>query len=431
MTPTDGRGIRSVAVVLSGAGARGAYEAGVLSTLLPHLARAGVTPDLYVGTSAGAINAAVVASAAHLPPTEQAAAVVDLWRGIASADVFRPALRTAPITVGNWLGQLLRVPGVRLTSLLDTSPLRGTAARRVSWDQLRANVDAGRTALAIVTTSVANQRTVVFVDRRSTEDLPPSDDARPIDYMGTRITAEHILASAAIPVLFPAVRLEDPQVACGWHMDGGVRLNTPLKPALSLGADAVIVVGTHPVDHPASSSSGTADPRRPDVDDALVQLIDAALVDRMVEDVRTLTTVNELVEGGGQRTTGRRPLTVVPWLFFGPDERRTLGALAAASFDQRYGRRPGAWQTLRHPDLLLLGRLFGGDGPRRGDLMSYLFFDPGFLEAAIEQGQQDATAVLEAAPPGTVPWRTHGPGGTDGGGGSTPPSPLLPGSGKR
>jgi NTE family protein len=62
--------------------------------------------------------------------------------------------------------------------------------------------------------------------------------------------------------------------------------------------------------------------------------------------------------------------------------------------------------------------------------MSYLFFDPGFLEAAIEQGQQDATAVLEAAPPGTLPWRTHGPGGTDGGGDSTPPSPLLPGSGK-
>lgn len=414
MTATDDRGIRSVAVVLSGAGARGAYEAGVLSTLLPHLARAGITPDLYVGTSAGAINAAVAASAAHLPPTEQATAVLDVWRGIASADVFRPVLRTAPITVGHWLGQLLGVPGVRLFSLLDTSPLRETAARRVPWEQLRTNVDAGRTALAIVATSVANQRTVVFVDRRSTEDLPPSDDARPIDYTATRITAEHVLASAAIPVLFPAVWLDDPQVASGWHMDGGVRLNTPLKPALSLGADAVIVLGTHPVDHPASSPTGTADLRRPDVDDALVQLLDAALVDRMVEDVQTLTTVNVLVEGGGQRTSGRRPLTVVPWLFFGPDERRTLGALAAASFDQRYGRRPGTWQTLRHPDLLLLGRLLGGTGPRRGDLMSYLFFDPGFLQAAIEQGQQDASTVLTGAAPGTLPWRTRGVPGTGG-----------------
>ena len=86
MTPSDEPGIRSVAVVLAGAGARGAYEAGVMSVVLPHLDGAGLTPDLYVGTSAGAINATVLASAAHLPPPEQATALLTMWRGIANVE---------------------------------------------------------------------------------------------------------------------------------------------------------------------------------------------------------------------------------------------------------------------------------------------------------------------------------------------------------
>jgi NTE family protein len=192
-----------------------------------------------------------------------------------------------------------------------------------------------------------------------------------------------------------------------------VRLNAPLKPALALGADAVVVVGTHPVEHPDGGASSTEGLRQPDVDDALVQLMDAALVDRMVEDVRTLDTINELVSGGGQRAAGRRPFGVIPWLFLGPEHRGTLGSLAAACFDRRYVLPSGAWHRLRHPDLVLLGRLLAGDGPRRGDLLSYLFFDPEFLDASIGLGQQDATALFAGAPPESVPWRIPRPhGGT-------------------
>lgn len=409
-------GPRHVAVVLAGAGARGAYEAGVLSVVLPLLAEAGRRPALYVGTSAGAVNATVLAATAELPAAEQADALLAVWRGLRTSDVVRPVLRTAPTALWRGIGQALGIPWHRLTSLLDTTPLARTAERRVSWGQLRANVRSGRTALAVVTTAVATQRTAVLVDRSSPAELPPPDDSRPIDYLAAEVGAAHVLASAAIPVLFPAVWLDRPAEARGWHLDGGVRLNAPLKPALALGADAVVVVGTHPAVHPDEELPSAAATGRPDIDDTMVQLMDAALVDRMVEDVGLLATLNELVRSGGQREAGRRQLRVVRWLFFGPEQRSTLGQLAAACFDRRYRGATGALRAVGDVDQFLLGRSLVGDGPRRGDLLSYLFFSPDFLDAAIELGQRDATAAVAGSPAGTVPWQVpapapgHGPG---------------------
>ncbi len=393
-----------VAVVIAGAGARGAYEAGVLSVLLPRLAKEGVRPDLYVGTSAGAINATVLAANAHLPAAEQVEALLATWRSITSSDVYRSLLRTAPLTCLRWSGQLLGVPGTRLLGLLDTAPLWRTADRLLDWDRLRANLDNGACALAVVTTEAASNRTVVFVDRCEGE-VPASDDGRPIDYVGTAVTAEHVLASAAIPVAFPAVRVDRPQDAAGWYLDGGVRLNAPLKPALALGARALVVVATHPATYPGPSAPAGPFTGPPDVDDMVVRLMDAALVDRMVEDLHTLARTNELLEAGAQRRTGDRELAVVPFVFVGPAERASLARVAARCFDERYAGPGGRWRSLREIDLRLLGRFLGGDGDRRGDLLSFLLFQREFTEAAIELGRSDAAGV--AGPTSSpVAWTT-------------------------
>ena len=398
-----------MAVVLAGGGARGAYEAGVLSVVLPRMERAGVKPDLFVGTSAGAINAVLFAATAHLPSAEQAESILETWRTIASDDVFRSFLWTTPGAVGQWAGQLAGVPGARLTSLLDTSPLQATAHRLLDWQRLRSNVDGGHAGLAVVTTAASSNRTVVFVDHGSVS-VPEPDDERPIDYVATSITAQHVLASAAIPVAFPPIRVDTPEDKAGWYLDGGVRLNTPLKPALSLGADALVVVATHPaVYQGADASDGERDGLPPDVDDVVVRVMDAALVDRMVEDVHTLGKTNELVETGGQRKGKSRPQTVVPYVFVGPDERGTLGKMAARCFDERYRGIPGLLRTLWEPDDRLLGRLLGGDGRRRGDLLSYLLFEGDFLQAAIDQGQADASAVMSSTDSTRLPWRTSAP----------------------
>lgn len=416
MTEVPGSGsgpsLQRVGVVIAGAGARGAYEAGVLSVVLPRLAAAGVRPRVFVGTSVGAMNATLLAAGAHLSPAEQADALLAVWRGVGPRDVFAPLLPGTVRTAGTWLGQRLSVGGMRLTGLVDTTPLGRTADAAVDWARLRGNIDAGTCqALAVVATSGRSGRTVVFTDRTPGSMLPPDDDDRAVDYVGVPVGRPHVMASAAIPIVFPPVRVPEPASRSGWYLDGGIRLNAPLKPALDLGCDAVVVVATHP-DSFAVDPEGPGH-ERPDVDDALVMLMDAALVDRMVEDVRTLGKVNELVDGGGQRSGSGRRMSVVPHLFLGPPARDTLGRLAAAAYQDRFGGVRGALRTVREPDLPLLARLLGGDGPRRGDVMSYLLFEQHFIDRSIALGQQHAAALFPAAQPARVPWRTARHGRTD------------------
>ena len=229
---------------------------------LRHLIAAGHEPDLFIGTSAGAINAILFAAGAHLPADEQADTALAVWRSVEIEDVFRPLLRTGPGTIARWAGQLCRIPGMRLTSLVDTAPLARTAHRLIDWTQLAANLDGGKASLAVVTTSAATKRTVIFVDGSRPDPLPPSDTTRPIDYLGVRITDEHVLGSAAIPALFPAVEVSTPDTARGWYADGGIRLNAPLKPALSLGCGRLVVVATHPAAYPhPRPPTGTRDHR--------------------------------------------------------------------------------------------------------------------------------------------------------------------------
>ncbi|WP_459545845.1 patatin-like phospholipase family protein [Nocardia sp. X0981] len=402
MIDRSGTQPRRVSVVVAGAGARGGYEAGALSVLVPRLRNAGVDTVRFIGTSAGAVNATIFAALSHLPPDEQAQQALRVWRDITVRDVFRSPAIGLPHLVGRAAGQLLGIPGVQLTSLLDTSPLHRTARTAIDWKFLRRNIAEGRATLAVVATSGADNRTVVFVDRADTAPLPPSDEERPIDYVAAEITAEHVLASAAIPVVFPPVHVSDPPQWAGWYLDGGIRLNAPLKPAIALGTDAIVVVATHPVVDAVPPAP--ANHRPPDVDDVIVRLLDAALVDRMIEDVRTLAEVNTVVDSSVSATATGLPRRIIPFLPITPPTRATLGNLAEEIVAARCPRQSGIVSTLRQAELRILGRALGGDGPRRGDLFSYLYFDREFIEASIELGRRHAEAALAGAPAHQLPW---------------------------
>lgn len=392
-----------VAVVVAGAGARGGYEAGVLSVLIPRLYDMGVKVSMYVGTSAGAINAAIFTAFAHLPPAEQAQRALDVWREIKISDVFESPVASSPGVAARFVGQALRIPGARLTSLLDTAPLRHKAETVIDWNQLRSNIDEQGLTLAVVTTSGDNRRTVVFVDRPpGTLPLPPSDDSRPIDYVAAQIGPAHVLASSAIPIAFAPVEIQEP---AGWYLDGGVRLNAPLKPAIALGADALVAVATHPLDEPAPAPRPNPPP--PDVDDMMVQLIDTVLVDRMVEDARTLCKLNDLLGPAGAQTRSGRVYEKKPLLFVGPPSRATLGETAMDVFVTQRPHGGDVVQMLRRYELRLLGHALSGDGARRGDLFSYLYFDRSFIDASIALGQQDAERHLARALPNQVPWTSQ------------------------
>jgi NTE family protein len=288
----------------------------------------------------------------------------------------------------------LELVGVRApapASLLDSSPQPQTIRALIDFDQLTRNVEDGTLAtVAVVATDYATARSTVFHDGGSS---PPVDNRRGIDYLATRVEVEHVQASSAIQSLFPAVRVGD-----RWYGDGGVRLNTPLKPALKLGADRLVVIGLNSVAGPPVIDGG----RRPDVFDGAAAVAQCLLADQLAHDVDTLATINTDVQQSRNPIAHRR----VPYIFVAPTDRLAIGRLAMDAYDRYYA---GARGLRRNRELALLGRLLdAGRNPVRGELLSYLFFAPEFIEPLIELGRRDAQTWLERQGR-TSPWRIEHP----------------------
>jgi NTE family protein len=385
----------TVGLVLAGGGARGAYEAGVLAELLPWLEERGERPTVLVGTSVGALAAAFLASVAHLPAREAADELLARWGAVTQERVIRPILRhQSPRTLLRYLAEFAGVPVVRLESFLDASPLRRTVSEWLDWESVRANLAAGSVdALAVVATSATTERAVVFVE---THEQTPAPDATLVDYMPGPLGDEHVLASAAIPVFFRSVRVGS-EADAGWFFDGGTRLNTPIKPALDLGVDRVVVVATHAPFHRPEQIPADREGASPDFADGMLELVQATLVDPLIQDLRNLGKINLLAERLGRERA--RPYRTVPYLFAGPGDVGRLGRLVADVHARHFA---GPVASVRAPDVTLLTRLLGGPSPAHAELLSYLFFQPQFVSMAIEAGRQDARELLASGDP----WRT-------------------------
>ena len=375
-----------VAVVLAGGGARGAYEMGALSALLPALEQRGQRPRVIVGTSVGAINAAYLAATAAEPLARVLENGYRLWSEIGFEDVLAPLLSRAELgrALGT-VGEFLRVPGAHLWSLLDPAPLTRTLKARIGLRRIHANVAAGTLhAAAVVATSAHRGGSVVFHDGGG---RIAEDRQRAIEYTRTRIGLEHVRASAAIPGVFPAVKVSSPRAATGWYFDGGTRLNTPIKPALALGAGRVVVI--------ALNSLRSAGARgRPEALDGASQLAQAILVDPLVHDVHTLATINSIVRARPRRTGASRARahTLVPYILVAPERPQEIGEIAARVYRQHYG---GLVDAATSPSVSLLGRAFNaGRSSARGELFSYLFFAREFGEELMRRGRADAERWL-------------------------------------
>jgi NTE family protein len=187
-----------VALVFAGGGARGAYEVGAMSVLLPLLERRGERPSIFVGTSVGAINSAALASTRHLPAEESVARELERWSQVHSAAVIRPVIPRLPITALRFAGGLIGIPKVRLESLLDPTPLKRNLQHWIDWRQLHRNIASQGPveALSVVATAARTGRPVAFV-----EGALPATATRShvIDYVAAKVEEPHVLASAAIP----------------------------------------------------------------------------------------------------------------------------------------------------------------------------------------------------------------------------------------
>jgi NTE family protein len=419
----------TVGLVLAGGGARGAYEVGVLSALLPVLEARGERPRIVLGTSVGAVNAAFLAANADRSATDLIPDALAIWKSIRWAEVARPLISPGSLLrFTDYAGEVLGVPGTRLESLLDPAPLRATLGERIDFARIAANVESGalRTA-AVAATSAATGGSVVFHDGGAS---PPPDTRRRIDYVEAPLSEEKVLASAAIPAIFPAVHVDEPVSARGWYLDGGTRLNTPIKPALEFGAERVIVIGLAPVaaavggpaqspgegptqspgEGPTRSSSvgptdssgasrvqstGAAAARssgatQPDALAAAGQILLGLLEDQLAADLQTLATINTLTRAT-RLVPGRKRR--VPYIAIAPAEPDAIGKLALRVVRKHYS---GPIQAVRSPDVALLARLVaGGLDVAHAEPVSFLLFAPEFTTALIELGRQDAQRWID------------------------------------
>ncbi len=396
------------ALVFSGGGARGAYEAGVVRYIVEELPKRLGRPvsfDIICGTSVGAIHACYMAATAHRG-AERGAKLVDLWTSMHVNEVLPLSARDLIRLPGRLLG-LRRVAAAirrgeapeRLYGLLNTSGLERAVLGAVPWRSIRTNVRAGRIdAVCVAATQIATGRVVVFIDSRERK-LPPWTRDPWIEPRLTRLRPTHALASAAIPVLFPAVR-----IASTYYADGGLRLNTPLVPALRLGANRVLVVALRQEPHEASR--GSIESQR--VEDyaspwfLFGKILNALLLDRLDSDLARMHHMNEVLEDGEKA--------------FGPDFQRQLNAASERAGHRALRSirdvviRPSAdlgmlagqiladlpEGRIQWPLARLAARSLSDDGhSAEADLLSYLLFDAEFLGPLTDLGYADARAREE------------------------------------
>jgi len=397
-----------VALVLDAGGARSAYQVGALQVLLPAIAAHGPRPVVLVGTSAGALLTGALAATAHLDPDEQAALLLEVLQGSTKKNVMQPLWQQAPMVLARYASETLGASRFRLRGLVGTRPLARTLERSVDWERLHRNVDDGLVEVAAVcATSVRTGWVTMFAETTSSYGAlpePPLEHHR--RYVETRLAVDHLMASAAIPVLFPSVKVTEPPSAAGWYVDGATRRRVPLAPALELGADRLVVVGSgslHAVDPDPDQDLANVD-----LGDGGATLLGAVMDDPLRHDLRRLAAVNGFAADAEcashldrhRAEIGRPPFRVTPYVAVAPRTGSELADVAMEVFRANHGTLR---RSIGDPDLQLVHRLLGSDSPLQGELLSYLLFDPDFFGAAADLGRRDATAWLAHNPD---LWRT-------------------------
>lgn len=382
-----------VALVLAGGAARGAYEVGVVQHLLEEVAKDvgfDIPIDILCGTSIGALNACALAAFAD-DPRGRAARLVKVWSELRLDDLVKPDLRGILSLGTSWLRR------EREGGLVDPAGLERLVRSVVPFAAVDENIRAGRlTALTVSTTHIATGRTVVFVHRAGGE-LPPWSLDPTIEPRAVKIAPEHAFASAAIPILFRAVRIDGEL-----HCDGGLRQNVPLSPARRLGARGVIVVNPRfiapaPAPGPAREPEAFAEPLF-----LLGKTLNALLLDRIETDLARLRSINDILEAGRARYGEDFVEQINTALGHGAGRglRPMRSLLVRASVDigriaSEYVLSPAFSARVSGGAARLLRRIAERDSADPSDLLSYLLFDGEFAGRLIEVGRADARARHE------------------------------------
>lgn len=363
-----------LALVLVGGGARAAYQVGFLDELIRRHPAASF--PILVGTSAGAINATWLA-AREGSLAESVGGLAEHWRRQRVDRVFRVDSSSLVSRSARWGLRLVSGGSTlapRVRGLLDTTPLRASLHERLKPEPngeiagIARNLAAGRLrALAVSTSSYSTGQSVMWVQGADLADWnrPYRRGRR------TAITVDHVLASAALPLFFPAVRLDD-----GWHGDGGIRMRGPCSAPIYLGARRILAVSNR---HRGITQKASEPVIRgyPPPAQIAGQLMNAMFLDDLDQDGLTLQRLNTLIRGlPPDRRQGLHPVELV---VIRPSE--DLGRLSL----QFEPQLPRAFRYLT--------RGLGSRETTSPDLLSLLMFQPDYIQRLLEIGAADAAAA--------------------------------------
>ena len=370
--PTNSSNLRT-GLVLPGGGARGAFQVGVLKAIAEILpARARNPFPIVSGTSAGAINSVVLASRAQR--FRFAVAEMErVWANFETRMVFRSDALTMLKTSAHWLAAIV-FGGLGVAnpkSLLDSEPLRALLSRNVRFPMVQRNLERGFIdAVAVTAAGYSTSRSVTFFQARSS--YRGWQRTRRVGRR-ERINLDHLMASIAVPMIFPPV-----EIGAEYFGDGAMRQATPLSPAVHLGADRILVIGVRAEKSDQHTTMVKA--AYPGFGHIAGYVLDTLFLDGLYSDLERLARINRLVESVApeHRQGFSAQMRVI-------DTMVVLPSVALRRLALKY------IAELPRPVRLLLR----GIGGNEGRLLSFLLFESGFTQALIRQGYEDAMRVKD------------------------------------
>jgi len=398
-----------LALVLSAGGARGAYEAGVI-----HYIRTGLPKpfcqrhfDILSGTSVGAINIATLASTAE-DPRMQGERLKELWCSLKQDNIYRRDFGAASHFLASTVGGIFRNlatfnilkigrrKGPHFTSFLDTTPLREYLLKTIPFEKIEDNVLHGPLdAVVMNATNLGSGNNELFLQKKPE-----------IRYDGhyihheVKIQVEHTMASSAIPIIFPSVKLDNT-----FYADGGLRLFTPMSPAIQLGADHLIVVGLRrrPTIREIKKEHKNDKKKEPTISDQMGRMLNGLFLDRIQHDFQQLNRINTIIEMS-EKVYGKEYLEKVSQAMIkhglkGDIASRGLKRIKAIEiqpsrsisslFLQWFKKtKKSDFQFSSFEKMLI--RILDIDPATGKDLLSYLTFAPSYLQELFQLGYEDA-----------------------------------------
>lgn len=403
---------KKLGLVLAGGGARGAYEAGIIHYLRTQLSRQTFRHNdfaIICGSSVGAINACFMAATAH-DPLYQGNRCYELWSQIKQADIYkRDVLSFASFVTGslysvakniftrridypNGLAQMDHFKG-----LLDTKPFVPFLKKVIPWQQISINI-ANRyfEAVTVTATNIFSGKLELFIEKHP--ELPYTGD---YIWHDTKMQHFHAMASAAIPMVFPTVKVHR-----DYYADGGLRLNTPLSPAIQLGAEKILILGPHNVEE-ASQIQETdrfIEPTTPPSLGLLLgKILSSIFIDKLDYDIEQLQRINRLIDWGEAVFGDDFIQKINSYL----DENKIVGDIANRGLKKIEVMRISPSRDIRelfseaiHKSSYLrkeftsfektLLKLLDVDIESGKDFLSYILFYPEYIKMLLELGFEDA-----------------------------------------